>query len=77
MIDSERRTLRVKPYGASQLDEAESSYLEAEQRYLRQPWVQVAQVYARSFSEFKRAYPNYVVDTTNFVQALQRAIPAL
>lgn len=77
VIDSTRRTLRVRPYRASELDEAEREYLAMEQRYLRRPQVQVAQVHARSFSEFKRAYPNYVVDTTNFVQALQRAIPAI
>ena len=66
------RKVRVRPYSAMQLDEATDAYTEAEKRIQNGERLEVVLVSAGPIKSLKKAYPNYFLDTANFVQTVQR-----
>ncbi len=66
------RKVRVRPYSAMQLDEATEAYTEAEKRIQNGERLEVVLVSAGPIKSLKKAYPNYFLDTANFVQIVQK-----
>ncbi len=68
VLNVDKRTLRITPYNE------EADYLKKEQEYLSNPLVQVLQADATSLAQLKKAYPNYELDTKEFVERVKRAL---
>jgi putative GTP pyrophosphokinase len=69
VLNVDKRTLRITPY-----NEEADNYLKREKEYLNNPLVQVLQADASSLSQLKRAYPNYELDTKEFVERVKKAL---
>lgn len=68
------RKVRVRPFSSTQLDEATEAYTEAEKRVQNGERLEVVLVSAGPIKSLKKAYPNYFLDTANFVQEVQKLI---
>ncbi len=74
LIHSQPLEHKVTIYGfnSNQLDKASKVYTETEKRLGDQKKEQIVLVSASSFKQLKYAYPNYFLDTTNFITYLKR-----
>lgn len=66
--------VRWRPYSAGQREQALAAYERAEAEIQGKDGEETVLVEASSLEDLKRAYPNYFVDTSMFVQELQRAL---
>jgi hypothetical protein len=73
VLDPNKNTLQVVPYLKDELVRANDDYLIAEKRTEVETNVQAVLVSVDSIATLKSAYPNYYLDTTAFVKALQEA----
>ena len=64
----------VRPFEGSQTEQAAEEYLQAEKENENRRDVQVALVSVESIDTLRRAYPNYYMDTSEFLRALQRVL---
>ena len=64
--------LKYSRFGMDRLTEAADRYQETEREYENTEGAQVVLVSTRSFESLKRAYPNYFLDTGEFVKLLKR-----
>ena len=71
-LDAEMKTVSIQSFGKKRLDEASTAYAEAEKKAATDPNLQAVLVATNSIDALKRAYPNYFLDTRQFVQALNR-----
>ena len=69
-LDTTHQTINVRTYKQGQLQKASDDYLHSEKN-IKNDTVLVA---ADSVSALKRAYPNYFVDTENFINLLKNII---
>jgi hypothetical protein len=69
ILNIDKRTLRIMPY-----NQGTDNYLKNEKQHLNDPLVQVLQADAASLSQLKRAYPNYDLDTKEFVNTVKLAL---
>lgn len=67
-------TVRMYGYHATQLDAATEKYVEMEKDLGAQRDEQVVLVSGSSFQQLKLAYPNFFLDTSNFITYLNRII---
>jgi hypothetical protein len=56
------------------MSKLEADYLNMEKEFLNESHIQVVQVRVDSLDQLKRAYPNYDLDTTGFVNAIKTAL---
>lgn len=66
--------LKLRPFEARQMEQASEEYLEAEKENVNKRDVQVALVSVQSIDTLRQAYPNYFMDTSEFIRALQRVL---
>jgi hypothetical protein len=69
ILNIDKRTLRIMPY-----NQEADNYLKKEKQYFDDKLVQVLQADAVSLSQLKRAYPNYDLDTKEFVNTVKGAL---
>lgn len=74
LLDAERRLLQVKSYRANELANASEEYLLIEQQYADNPRVQAVLVSVDSLASLQSAYPNYYLDTGEFLKAVRQVI---
>ncbi|MGK0557049.1 RelA/SpoT domain-containing protein [Bordetella bronchiseptica] len=74
ILNIPERKVRVRSFTASQLDEATEAYAEAEKQVQAGQRWEVVLVSAGPIRSLKKAYPNYFLDTDNFVQTVTRQI---
>lgn len=71
-LDPEQRTVTIDSFGRNRLDDANIAYARAEQAALQAGDRQVVLVKTNSIESLRRAYPNYFLDTRQFLHALSR-----
>jgi hypothetical protein len=72
VLDATRRTVTVSSFGKKRLDEANAEYAAAEQKASGHPDMQTVLVATSSVEALRRAFPNYFLDTKQFLSALYR-----
>jgi ppGpp synthetase/RelA/SpoT-type nucleotidyltranferase len=73
-LDTEQRSLSITPFTKDEMLFADAKYLEMEKETEGNSNIQVVLVSADSVAALRRAYPNYYVDTTAFIEAIQQEI---
>ncbi len=74
VLDPAKTTLRVWSFSKDQLAKAEAQYKQQEKETESDPRIQVVLVSVDSVRALPKAYPNYYVDTKDFVNAVQREL---
>lgn len=72
VLDAVERTVSVSSFGKLRLEEANTAYAEAEIRAAEHPDMQTVLVATSSIEALRRAFPNYFLDTKQFLSALAR-----
>ncbi|MCC6798201.1 MAG: RelA/SpoT domain-containing protein [Candidatus Hydrogenedentes bacterium] len=73
-LDTLERTLRVIPYRNNEIARFRSEYELFEKEADTNPGVDVVLVLVDELKELRKAYPNYHVDTANFVAAIRKEL---
>jgi hypothetical protein len=66
-------TVNIRGYAKSELQQATGDYMATERALDSVPGAEAVLVSVESLAALRRAYPNYFLDTTAFLKALQRA----
>jgi hypothetical protein len=66
-------TVNIRGYARSELEQATADYMATERALDAIPGAEAVLVSVESLAALQRAYPNYFLDTTAFLRALQRA----
>jgi ppGpp synthetase/RelA/SpoT-type nucleotidyltranferase len=74
ILDSGRKTVQVKGFGKDEGLKADEEYLKVEKENTDNPDVQAVLVSVDSISALQSAYPNYYLDTSEFLAAVRLAI---
>lgn len=74
VLDSFQRTVTIKPYPLSRLEEANLDYADIERRTKLGEPVEAVLVSAGPVENLRKAYPNYFLDTQVFVNQLRALI---
>ncbi len=69
-LDFNHRTLSVRRFTESKLDQANNEYSELEKKYLNDNNTEVVLVSADDINNLSKLYPNYFLDTQEFVKLL-------
>ena len=72
VLNSTERTVSLSSYGKKRLDEANAAYAEAEHIASQNADMQTVLVATSSVEALRRAFPNYFLDTKQFLAALVR-----
>jgi hypothetical protein len=70
------RTMRLRAYRASESEKAAMEYAAIERTLPDRPGVDAVLVSVESAAALRRAYPNYFLDTTAFVEEVQKVLSA-
>jgi len=73
-LDTAKKTLRMSPFREDEMLFAEFKYMEREKETEKNPDIQIVLVSADSVTALRRAYPNYYVDTSAFIDAIKQEI---
>ncbi len=73
-LNAAAKQVKVTGFTATNLREAEESYLFAERGIMHDQAREAVLVSVRSLKALRRAYPNYFLDTTRFVKHVEEAI---
>lgn len=73
-LDPGAKQLSVTGFKANEFERASKQYLAAERSTTRQPGADAVLVSVDSIASLRRAYPNYFLDTSLFIEALEEAI---
>ena len=75
-LDPAKRTIRMNSYTLAEMPKASADYLEWEKEIELDPvaGAQAVLVSVSSLQSLRRAYPNYYLDTSAFVEALRYAL---
>jgi hypothetical protein len=73
-LDPVKRTLNTRAYTNDESDSAQDDYELAEKETESNPNIQVVLVAVEDLDALRRAYPNYYVDTSGFMNAVQEEI---
>jgi hypothetical protein len=75
-LDPEKRVVKFTPFTVEKLPKAHEAYLSLEKKIaeMTTPGAQAVLVWVNSLQSLRRAYPNYYLDTTVFVEALEYAL---
>ncbi|WP_133717219.1 RelA/SpoT domain-containing protein [Methylocaldum gracile] len=71
-LTPDQKKVSVTPFSRDQLEQASQAYSEAEQRAADGAPIQVVLVSAGSVESLRRAYPNYFLDTHDFLEHLSQ-----
>lgn len=71
-LQNEQKSVTIKSFARDQLEQANIEYSKAEQNIVDGEQVQVVLVSAGSINSLKQAYPNYFLDTHDFLRQLRR-----
>lgn len=72
VLDAVERTVSVSSFGRQRLEEANAAYAEAERVAAEREDMQTVLVATSSVEALRRAFPNYFLDTKQFLNALGR-----
>lgn len=72
VLDAIERTVTIRSFGKKRLDEANAEYAKAEEIAATHPDMQTVLVTTGSIDSLRKAYPNYFLDTKQFLLALSR-----
>jgi hypothetical protein len=72
-LDPRNKKVNVSAYSAAESEAAETAYLQVEKKLNKQTGAQAVLVSVDKVSSLRRAYPNYFLDTRNFVSLLNDA----
>lgn len=67
-------SLRVRPFSIDELPNAQQQYEKAEKEAESDTNIQVVLVAVESLDTLRKAYPNYYVDTRDFIKAVEKEI---
>ncbi len=70
ILNPKEKTVNIRSYSQSNLDEATKEYSQAEKRIADGEGIQAVLVSASSIKDLRRAYPNYFLDTREFIHGL-------
>ena len=73
-LDPSARTVAVTGYRANELERASNEYLESERRINEKTGAQAVLVSVDSLASLRRAFPNYFLDTSLFIAAVNEAV---
>lgn len=74
VLDSSSKSVTIRPYPKSQLEQANKDYAQIEERAQKGERIEAVLVSAGPVSALKKAYPNYFLDTHEFVKIMDRVI---
>lgn len=74
VLDANKKTLEVNSYSGNELLNASADYLRIEEKYVDDPSIQAVLVSVDSLSSLQNAYPNYYLDTRQFLDVVRAAI---
>jgi hypothetical protein len=74
VLDSTKRTVSIRPYPIARLEQANIDYAAIEQRTKAGEGVEAVLVSAGPIDALRKAYPNYFLDTEEFVMQIQKVI---
>jgi len=74
VLDASTRKITVQPYRKEEVPRALEEYLDVEKKNSEKPEIQAVLVSVTSLQALKTAYPNYYLDTGEFLNAFRRAI---
>ena len=74
VLDAKEKKLDIKGYRALELNDANQEYLLVEERYVDDPTVQAVLVSVDSLATLVNAYPNYYLDTEEFLKLVNRIV---
>lgn len=72
VLDAVERTVSVASFGKLRLEEANAAYAEAERKAAQHPDMQTVLVATSSIDALRKAFPNYFLDTKQFLAALTK-----
>lgn len=70
VLDPTKKVVKIKTYGRRRLDEANYEYTQEELRISQGELIQVVLVSAGPIDALRRAYPNFFLDTREFIKHL-------
>lgn len=74
VLDSENRTVSIRPYPIARLEQANVDYAEIEKRTKAGEPIEAVLVSAGPIDALRKAYPNYFLDTQAFVAQIKKVI---
>lgn len=74
VLDPGRLTLNVTPFSKEEVEEAQKQYELTEKRIEAEPNTQAVLVAVEDINALRKAYPNYYVDTKDFITAVNREL---
>lgn len=76
VLDSSKRTVSIRPYSVARLEQASLDYAAIEQRTKAGEAIEAVLVSAGPIEALQKAYPNYFLDTQEFVRQISKIIAA-
>lgn len=74
VLDSANKSVTLTPYPTSRLEEANAAYSKVEKRTQAGEPIEAVLVAAGPVEALKKAYPNYFLDTHEFIRQIERVI---
>jgi putative GTP pyrophosphokinase len=74
ILDSIKKRVQIRPYSFSELERAMEDYATAERSAIQGDKIEAVLVSAGPIESLRRAYPNYFLDTHQFIRRVQRII---
>jgi putative GTP pyrophosphokinase len=74
VLDSANKSVSIRPYGLTRLEEANAAYAEVEKQAQAGELVEAVLVSAGSVEALKKAYPNYFLDTHEFIVQIEKVM---
>lgn len=74
VLDSEKKTVSIRPYPRNKLEQANEDYAAIEKRAQNGEQLEAVLVSAGPIEALKRAYPNYFLDTHEFIRQVSKMI---
>lgn len=72
-LDTEKRTVGIMSFTESQSEEANNTYAREEANAINKP-IEIVLVRTKNIKSLKRAYPNYFLDSKEFVQHISKLL---
>lgn len=69
-----RGNLEIRQYSKSQFEKANQDYSNIESKYLNNKSVEVVLVSVKNIDDLRKAYPNYFMDTHDFIKNLNKVL---
>ena len=74
ILDSQKRTVTIRPYAVASLEQASKDYAAVEQQTRAGETIEAVLVSAGPIAALRKAYPNYFLDTQAFVTQMRNII---